>query len=354
MGDAFFGPDVSKFTATYDAAGALSIAIQFSAVVAPPIEISTGVAGGFSVDDLESVVCGGAGTPVLAIAISLSSVGPPSVGSATLSLPTGALPGAVDVDGSGTTVTASFNDGTLAGLAPVCAEQARVGGDVAPDGPPFAFLPFGGFAPLCADGIDNDDDGAVDLEDPGCRGALLGRDEIDPTPVAGSAHVQSLRRTRLCGFRLSAIAGPTIEPAALFPRDGTLRMTIRRLGGQGILRDRAEGPSASKWGVDYLARGSYRIEVRYLGDTFRRASIARAQKVRINGSRCFAPPSRAAYRRYGVRANRVSKALNRTAAEGGRIKLSAFPDGSWSAGARSLRRLAREFRAEASQWDAIS
>src|SRR4051794_14052503 len=42
---------------------------------------------------------------------------------------------------------------------------------------------FGQTAAACDDGVDNDGDGRIDLDDPGCHGKRMGTDETDPPPV---------------------------------------------------------------------------------------------------------------------------------------------------------------------------
>ena len=200
VGDASFGSDISNFAVADDEAGTITVTVQFSAAITPPVEISTGIAATLAVDEFdETISCGGADSPLLPITVSVFAVGPPAGGSATLSLPGGDVVGAIHVDGSGSTVTASFTDVRVAGLGAVCAAQARMDGDVAPDGPPFAFLPFEGFAPLCADGADNDGDGVVHLDDPGCRGSSL--------PPTRSTRLRSPDRfvSRACAARISRV-----------------------------------------------------------------------------------------------------------------------------------------------------
>jgi probable HAF family extracellular repeat protein len=106
---------------------------------------------------------------------------------------------------------------------------AIAGAAVDPAGRVQAFVAL--LRPQCSDGIDNDRDGAADLEDPACAGDPERDGEIPrPVPVAGSRLVLPSKQPRNARFRAS-LEAPEAEIAAHDPTREPTAVAVRVEGG---------------------------------------------------------------------------------------------------------------------------
>lgn len=80
---------------------------------------------------------------------------------------------------------------------------------------PTATPTTGGYRPACADGIDNDGDGLVDLADPGCDGLSDPGEHDEPTPTPASTTAVTITPTPGYTATPYATATPSKAPCAL-------------------------------------------------------------------------------------------------------------------------------------------
>jgi hypothetical protein len=141
--------------------------------------------------------------------------------------------------------------------------------------------------PACDDGVDNDADGHVDLDDPGCLGSRIDSDETDPAPVPSTFELTTAR-PYACGVETGVEVLPDLRPKRLFPFSD-VRIEVRGVGGRarGIHKTR-DLPVAIDNGYLFarLRPGRYRVTGRYLGDPFRLASDPVTRRVRLSAGRC--------------------------------------------------------------------
>lgn len=137
----------------------------------------------------------------------------------------------------------------------------------------------------CANGRDDDGDGRVDGRDPGCARGASDTSEQDPAPVA-SRFALSVKARR-CALSAVVEVLPDLKPARLFPF-GKVEIRVRGLSGRGRgLRRTRRLPLGDHPGYDFLVRaGRYRVTGRYLGDPYRRRSIARTRTVIVSPRTC--------------------------------------------------------------------
>jgi len=152
----------------------------------------------------------------------------------------------------------------------------------------FAAAPAAGQGvPACDDGIDNDADGRVDLDDPGCLGSRIDTDEADPAPVPSTFRLTTAR-PYACGVETGVEVLPDLTPKRLFPF-ADVSIEVRGVGGRarGIHKTRSL-PVARDNGYLFarLRPGRYRVTGHYLGDPFRLASEAVTRRVRLSARRC--------------------------------------------------------------------
>ncbi|HEY3021291.1 MAG TPA: hypothetical protein VGJ32_13930 [Solirubrobacteraceae bacterium] len=149
---------------------------------------------------------------------------------------------------------------------------------------------FNGYAPAptavpelaaCRDGEDNDRDGKVDFDDPGCHGDASGTSEVDPAPVASRVALKAKRSG--CGIDVRLAVQPALKPAEVFPL-ARAAVTVRGRGYSKTRRVVIGDPEGSRFGG--LRTGRYRVSARYLGDKWRKAARAPAQLVTLKGRSC--------------------------------------------------------------------
>lgn len=137
----------------------------------------------------------------------------------------------------------------------------------------------------CNNNRDDDGDGDIDRQDPGCRGKVNGGSEVDPQPVSSSVRLAARTVRRNCLLRIRVKAAPVLKPVKLFPFS-KVKLRVRGVAGRarGDKRDRRL-QVGKHYGRRYMTLkvkpGRYRVAVRYLGDTYRRASKAQAQRVTV-------------------------------------------------------------------------
>jgi hypothetical protein len=126
--------------------------------------------------------------------------------------------------------------------------------------------------PACRDRSDNDGDGRIDLNDPGCRGRAAGTSERDPRPVRS---VFGFRRVTGTIGRVvinRVVVRPDITPKRLFPFTGTVVLRVRGLSGsaRGTTRVKRLRPGFSlSYQFRNLPPGRYQLTGSYSGDRYR-------------------------------------------------------------------------------------
>lgn len=137
--------------------------------------------------------------------------------------------------------------------------------------------------PTCSNGIDDDHDGKVDLVDPGCRGRAVRGSEKDPPPAR--SHIKLLATGGHCRIqvRVPSVA-PASTPVGEFPYK-RVRISVAGRGGvRGQRRTRTVSVgSKTPTTIDVSRAGRYVITATYPGDKWRRSSRVRSKPVRAVG-----------------------------------------------------------------------
>jgi hypothetical protein len=136
--------------------------------------------------------------------------------------------------------------------------------------------------PVCSNKRDDDADGKVDRQDPGCKGESEGATEDDPEPVASKFRFTRIRVTRACRMDLTVEALPDLAPKKLFPFKKVV-VTVRGLSGAGsnyTATRRLPLAADPRYGFR-LKPGRYRVTGRYPGDRFRKPSRTSKRTVSV-------------------------------------------------------------------------
>lgn len=135
----------------------------------------------------------------------------------------------------------------------------------------------------CANGRDDDGDGKVDRNDPGCKNSKAGTSETDPAPVRSSFKVISLGVTRKCHLDTQVEVLPDLVPERLFPFN-KVSLTVRGISGKARgYRKTRRLPLGYSSGYRFksLKPGRYRVSGYYPGDRYRLRSRTRSRTVSV-------------------------------------------------------------------------
>lgn len=137
--------------------------------------------------------------------------------------------------------------------------------------------------PACDDAIDNDGDGTIDAKDPGCKGAATGSSEVDPRRVATKYSLVAKRSKCVIDTEVEAL--PDIKPVELFPFQ---KVVVEVAGTTKANRYKVTRklPLARVMGYTFGPRlaGKFRVRSWYPGDKWRAKSIVRVKFVTLPAS----------------------------------------------------------------------
>jgi len=135
----------------------------------------------------------------------------------------------------------------------------------------------------CANGTDDDGDGKIDRDDPGCKGDGSATSEQDPAKVRSRFRIVGVHLGRSCHLDLAVVALPDLKPKELFPW-GPVEVTVTGLTGRarGYKTTRRLPLADSPRYLYRLRPGLYRISGYYPGDAYREASARDSRRVRVS------------------------------------------------------------------------
>lgn len=167
---------------------------------------------------------------------------------------------------------------------PVCADGIDNDGDGKVDlsDPDCADANWGSEHPQCSDGIDNDGDGKADLDDIGCLNNPGRTSEVDPAIGRAALRVKASALKR-CRIAVTPSLSRTMEPASLFPVG---KFSVRITGPKRLRFNRTVSGTSKTVRVKVRRSGTYTIKTIYLGDRFRTKSKTTTTKLRVPSKRC--------------------------------------------------------------------